>query len=1157
MYPMLSSSSLLLLLAFIGIFYTGAAQFQVWGQGTPNSALPLGTANQQSNHGDPSIRGFGSTVAPKLAITLDLLPIGRAMHLQRISWRTPFSTPLYCVSDQSGVRPMFSCLDCNSTEFDNLLQAKSLDKSTVAEFAATWLDSVPINGSMHGKRLVCSVYYDGPNGPSNVSVMSVMDVQFLDEPTIVDEKYHPALNGNKFFSNFPSTLHCKAIGNPPPTQFSWFIEGSRLFDGPMIALGIDHRLKSIQCQAMNTLYEKMSKVVVVDKLSYPQLSGHNFQSIKTSSVFEPGSNRARMGQQITLLCKATGYPLPKMFWYHKTADGTVKNATCEQNASPTSGHTAADEIVSACSISLDTYFKSGFYSCAACIAKSANDWACNRNHGTNDGIQVDIVGPPLVYYEPVTEEKVDANEARIIVQFCSDPTPNSNDGFQWTIDGQRLLPGERLGSFTAEMPHRNSTYSGCYNAGLMISPLTESDKKKFVEYRIQNEHGELKKAINLAALIGNGNSSAYTEGDIGLAVGIAVAVLVLILILLTLFLWWRRMACFTNSKAKQAKVSKQQKKYPINIVPEVMRQAPKPERLPPVSAPHNDLYKPEVTYSWRNAGGGGVGGRVSKEVAPIVYPTQHPGSQTREGLNYAELDLVKDAAARRPITTSNLPVEYSRLQPYKPPTSISEISSACSMRLLKLGAKNLFCARALPFSSSSTVCRKMPLSLLNDQEREQHLNELIGQGWKLQEKRDAIQKLFTFGDFNEAFGFMTQIALKAEKMNHHPEWFNVDITLSTHDCNGLSMKDITLGKFIEGVAAYFSLSIANVNLSRAEDSCCISELVKLCILVTGCVCLARTIPMERAVERRLFKRIVNCFIMKVESVLSLDELCKNLTRYEEYTELKLTTVLRCLRNHPHHFRIEARHGGNYSLMITWNGLEAHERECENANAVCKTKMAAEREASGDLTLENFELPFEAIIMFICREKGGHFTMKEFEKYSTILKNFLQMDKIPINLQDIYCENNLLKRSHILFERDGVFHQQEDCVTRLLVLFNNHLWSQGNHGMNFKNFYEAACNASFLSEEVKRKLHMESESSMMKFLCTHKWLFKIMQRSVDGSDCIFSFRKLPSVDGILLQAARMKAIAIGKLVTDLTDQEATDSKELSVGECGEISAESQE
>ncbi|KIH46431.1 4a-hydroxytetrahydrobiopterin dehydratase [Ancylostoma duodenale] len=52
-----------------------------------------------------------------------------------------------------------------------------------------------------------------------------------------------------------------------------------------------------------------------------------------------------------------------------------------------------------------------------------------------------------------------------------------------------------------------------------------------------------------------------------------------------------------------------------------------------------------------------------------------------------------------------------------------------------------------------------------------------------------------------AFGFMTRVALKAEKMDHHPEWFNVynkvDITLSTHDCGGLSQKDITLAKFIE------------------------------------------------------------------------------------------------------------------------------------------------------------------------------------------------------------------------------------------------------------------------------------------------------------------------------------------------------------------------
>ncbi|KRX88338.1 putative pterin-4-alpha-carbinolamine dehydratase, partial [Trichinella pseudospiralis] len=954
----------------LNYYFTGAAQFQVWGQGTPNSALP----NQQPNHGDPSIRGFGSTIAPKLAITLDLLPIGRAMHLQRISWRTPFSTPLYCVSDQSAVRPVFSCLDCSSTEFDNLLHAKSLDKSTVAEFAATWLDTVPINGSLHGKRLACT-------------------------PTIVDEKYHAALNGNKFFSNFPSTLHCKAVGNPPPTQFSWFIEGSRMFDGPMIALGVDHRLKT-----------------------YPQLSGHNFQSIKTSSVFEPGSNRARMGQQITLLCKATGYPIPKMFWYHKTADGTIKNATCEQTASPANGHTSADEIVSACSISLDTYFKSGFYWCAACIAKSANDWACNRNQGTNDGIQVDIVGPPLVYYEPVTEEKVDANEARIIAQFCSDPAPNANDGLQWTIDGQRLLPGERLGSFTAEMPHRNSTYSACYNAGLVISPLTESDKKKFVEYRIQNEYGDLKKAINLAALIGNGNSSAYSEGDIGLAVGLAVAVLI-------------------------TKLNK------LNIVPEVMRQAPKPERLPPVSAPHNDLYKPEVTYSWRNAGGGGVGGRPQllippKTSSPIVYPTQHPGSQTREGLNYAELDLVKDAAARRPITTSNLPVEYSRLQPYKPPTS------TCSMRLLKLGA-NPFCAKAFPFSSSSTVCRKMPLSLLNDQEREQHLNELIGQGWKLQDNRDAIQKLFTFGDFNEAFGFMTQIALKAEKMNHHPEWFNVynkvDITLSTHDCSGLSMKDITLGKFIESVAA-------------------------------------------------------------LKSSFSLGDLCSELTKYDEYANLKVAAVLNCLRENPYHFSI--RESKEKGLLICWSGLDVEDNgECESAFSAFKEKTLAEYEATGDLASENFEMFFETIIIFIFRER----------------------DKIPISLQEIYCVKNLLKRSHILFELDGIFYQQEDCLTRLL-------------------FYEAACSASFITEEVKCKLHMESQSSMMKFLCTHSWLFQVAYNKDDGSEYIFCLRKLPSVDEILLHAARMKAITIRELVTKLEEQEATDSKVLSVQKYDGTSAE---
>ena len=63
--------------------------------------------------------------------------------------------------------------------------------------------------------------------------------------------------------------------------------------------------------------------------------------------------------------------------------------------------------------------------------------------------------------------------------------------------------------------------------------------------------------------------------------------------------------------------------------------------------------------------------------------------------------------------------------------------------------------------------------------------------------------VYTFKDFSEAWGFMSRVALKAEKMNHHPEWFNVynrvDVTLSTHDCQGLSQRDITLASFMEGL----------------------------------------------------------------------------------------------------------------------------------------------------------------------------------------------------------------------------------------------------------------------------------------------------------------------------------------------------------------------
>ena len=74
-------------------------------------------------------------------------------------------------------------------------------------------------------------------------------------------------------------------------------------------------------------------------------------------------------------------------------------------------------------------------------------------------------------------------------------------------------------------------------------------------------------------------------------------------------------------------------------------------------------------------------------------------------------------------------------------------------------------------------------------------------GWSEVSGRDAITKKFVFADFNQAFGFMTRAALVAEKMDHHPEWFNVyrtvEVTLSTHDAGGLTDRDVTLAETMD------------------------------------------------------------------------------------------------------------------------------------------------------------------------------------------------------------------------------------------------------------------------------------------------------------------------------------------------------------------------
>jgi 4a-hydroxytetrahydrobiopterin dehydratase len=77
-------------------------------------------------------------------------------------------------------------------------------------------------------------------------------------------------------------------------------------------------------------------------------------------------------------------------------------------------------------------------------------------------------------------------------------------------------------------------------------------------------------------------------------------------------------------------------------------------------------------------------------------------------------------------------------------------------------------------------------------------------GWSEAPGRDAIAKKFVFVDFNQAFGFMTRAALVAEKLDHHPEWFNVyktvDVTLSTHDAGGLTERDIKLAEAMDKFA---------------------------------------------------------------------------------------------------------------------------------------------------------------------------------------------------------------------------------------------------------------------------------------------------------------------------------------------------------------------
>ena len=112
-------------------------------------------------------------------------------------------------------------------------------------------------------------------------------------------------------------------------------------------------------------------------------------------------------------------------------------------------------------------------------------------------------------------------------------------------------------------------------------------------------------------------------------------------------------------------------------------------------------------------------------------------------------------------------------------------------------------------------CLSTKRTALNEAERATHVAPLLSNGWTTTPGRDAIAKKYTFKDFNEAFAFMTRVALRAEKVNHHPEWMNcynrvgsfkqlprcsdlqVEITLSTHDVDGLTMRDVNMATFVD------------------------------------------------------------------------------------------------------------------------------------------------------------------------------------------------------------------------------------------------------------------------------------------------------------------------------------------------------------------------
>ena len=136
---------------------------------------------------------------------------------------------------------------------------------------------------------------------------------------------------------------------------------------------------------------------------------------------------------------------------------------------------------------------------------------------------------------------------------------------------------------------------------------------------------------------------------------------------------------------------------------------------------------------------------------------------------------------------------------------------SCSIPRKVANLINIFCHICISKAFMLIKISKLSLQVmfrgkstkLSEEEVKTSFQPLLESGWvrNTDSTRDVLEKKFVFKDFISAFGWMTQVALRAEKMNHHPEWFNcynkVDVVLTTHDCQGLSVKDFKLAQFMD------------------------------------------------------------------------------------------------------------------------------------------------------------------------------------------------------------------------------------------------------------------------------------------------------------------------------------------------------------------------